>query len=229
MEQKRNAENLSCIDCAVVNCKDRKHSWPEFCKTAELTKEELDEVISLYLDDDENHRIAVASATTETDFYLQYTRVQETVLFAHRMGAKKIGIATCVGLLSESRTFAKILRQNGFEVCGIACKVGSIPKHEVGVPAYCEEKSGEYTCNPILQAKLLNKAKTDLNVVIGLCVGHDSLFIKYSDAPVTCLIAKDRVLAHNPAACLYLTDSFYRKLLQQPIVVPEDREQETGR
>lgn len=67
-------------------------------------------------------------------------------------------------------------------------------------------------CNPILQAKVLNKEKTDLNVVVGLCVGHDSLFYKYSDTLVTTAVTKDRVLGHNPAAALYTADSYYSKL-----------------
>ena len=68
-------------------------------------------------------------------------------------------------------------------------------------------------CNPILQARLLNEAHTDLNVVIGLCVGHDSLFYKYSDAYVTTLVTKDRVTGNNPAAALYTATSYYRKKL----------------
>ena len=55
--------------------------------------------------------------------------------------------------------------------------------------------------------------KTDLNVIIGLCVGHDSLFIKYSKALVTTLITKDRVLGHNPAAALYTSGFYYKRLL----------------
>lgn len=67
-------------------------------------------------------------------------------------------------------------------------------------------------CNPILQAKVLNEAKTELNIVMGLCVGHDSLFYKYSDALVTTCVTKDRVLGHNPVAALYTADFYYRKL-----------------
>ncbi len=67
-------------------------------------------------------------------------------------------------------------------------------------------------CNPILQAKMLNHAKTDLNVVVGLCVGHDSLFYKYSEAITTTMITKDRVLGHNPAAALYTADTYYKRL-----------------
>ena len=79
-------------------------------------------------------------------------------------------------------------------------------------------------CNPILQAKKLNEAKTDLNVVIGLCVGHDSLFYKYSDALCTALITKDRVLAHNPAAALYTSNTYYRRLMKKPQIVDDKAE-----
>ena len=93
----------------------------------------------------------------------------------------------------------------------IACKAGTQKKTSLGIPEKCEAV-GVNICNPILQAKLLNKAGTDLNIVVGLCVGHDSLFYKHSDALVTTAIVKDRVLGHNPAAALYTIDSFYKRL-----------------
>ena len=67
-------------------------------------------------------------------------------------------------------------------------------------------------CNPIGQAMLLNEAATGLNVVIGLCVGHDSLFFRNSAAPATVLVAKDRVTGHNPVAALYTSHSYYKRL-----------------
>ncbi len=222
MEQKLRAEEMSCIDCTVVNCRNKQQSWPQFCRTTALPEEEIEETRKMYIEDEENHRIAVASATVESDFYGKMTRVEETMVFAQRIGARRIGIASCIGLLRESRTFAQILRFNGFEVYGIACKVGTVPKHEIGIPERCEEISSPYICNPIQQARLLNEAKTDLNVVVGLCVGHDSLFIKYSEAPVTVLGVKDRVLAHDPLSCLYLTHSFYKRLLLERTVTWDD-------
>jgi len=36
-----------------------------------------------------------------------------------------------------------------------------------------------------------------------LCVGHDMIFTKHSEAPVSSLITKDRVLANNPAGVVY--------------------------
>ena len=141
------------------------------------------------------------------------TRVEEICEFADKIGAKKLGVATCVGLLQEARTAARIFRHHGFEVYGAACKVGAVRKSDIGIdPA--QESLGPHICNPILQAKLLNEQKTDLNIVIGLCVGHDSLFYKYSDALCTTLVTKDRVLCHNPAAALYQADGYYSKLLK---------------
>ena len=80
----------------------------------------------------------------------------------------------------------------------------------MGIPAQCE-KIGPAMCNHIMQARLLNNAITDLNVVIGLCVGHDSLFYIYSDAYVTTLVTKDRVTGNNPVAALYTANSYYNK------------------
>ncbi len=142
--------------------------------------------------------------------------------FARKMGAKKIGIATCVGLLAETRVLAKILRKNGFEVVGVACKMGSVNKTDIGIPQFCAEATGPVMCNPVLQAMVLNREKTDLNVLMGLCVGHDSLFCRYSEALATTLVVKDRVLGHNPVQAIYQAESYYKKLLQKPTVTWEE-------
>ena len=152
------------------------------------------------------------SAEVECDYYCKMTRVQETVEWAKRMGAKKIGIASCAGLLKESRVLTKILRSHGFEVYGICCKTGEIPKTEIGIDERCT-KIGINMCNPILQAELLEKEGTDINIVMGLCVGHDSLFYKYSKVPTTTLVTKDRVLGHNPVAAIYTADTYYEDKL----------------
>jgi uncharacterized metal-binding protein len=34
-------------------------------------------------------------------------------------------------------------------------------------------------------------------------MGHDVLFSKYTHAPATTLVVKDRVLGHNPVGALY--------------------------
>ncbi len=205
--------HLSCVDCGVCGCSREDGLYPDFCLTALLSEESRAKAMEYLLEED-NNRLAVAAAEVEYEGYGHWTRVEEIVQFAHKIGAKKLGIATCVGLISESRTLAKILRANGFEVYGAACKVGATPKVEIGIPQACEAV-GCNMCNPILQALLLNSAGTELNLVVGLCVGHDSLFYKYSDALCTTVITKDRVLGHNPAAALYTSGSYYKRLLNE--------------
>ena len=205
-------EEMSCIDCMVKNCSHEDKEFPAFCPTTNMDPEILGQALACY-EEDENRKVMVAAAEVEFDYYCRQTRVEEIMSFAEKIGAKKIGIATCVGLLKESRTLAAIFRKRGFEVYGIGCKAGVQKKTSVGIPERCNGV-GENMCNPILQAKMLNEAKTDLNVVVGLCVGHDSLFYKYSEALTTTAVTKDRVLGHNPVAALYTAESYYKKLLE---------------
>lgn len=210
----RNESDRSCIDCGTANCGKSDKKYPTFCLTEQMDEQILKEAMALYLEKEENQKIAIASAEVEAENYCKMTRIEEIIEFAKKIGAAKIGIATCVGLLSEARTAAKIFKKHGFQVYGAACKVGAQPKVTIGIPKTCEVV-GANMCNPILQAKILNENDTDLNVVIGLCVGHDSLFYKYSDAWVTTLITKDRVLGHNPVAALYQANAYYSRLMEE--------------
>jgi len=203
---------FTCTDCGVLNCGKRNLNYPDFCLTQKLTEEESEQIKKLY-ENKVNKKISIVSAEIEGEFYGKYTRVEEIIEFAKRMGYKKIGIATCIGLIEESRIFAQILRKRGFEVYGVICKVGAFNKTDIGVDPKYTYVTGNAMCNPILQAKLLNKEKTDMNVVVGLCVGHDSLFYKYANGVNTTLITKDRVMAHNPAGALYQAKAYYKRLL----------------
>ena len=201
----------SCVDCGVTNCNKMDKYYPDFCLTTGMDETLLGEVIRLY-DDEENKKVTLAAAGVESDYYCQMCRVEETIEFAKRIGAKKIGIATCVGLIRETCTLSRILRSHGFEVYGVACKADTVRKTEVGIPKTCEN-TGVNMCNPILQAKMLNAEHTDLNIVMGLCVGHDSMFYKYAEGLTTTLVVKDRVLGHNPVATLYAADGYYHNKL----------------
>lgn len=205
-------KKMSCIDCGVMNCDVGNKAYPKFCVSQGMDKQDIKESIDLYMNDEENIKIMKASAEIEHDYYLKATRVEETIRWAKKIGAKKIGIASCGGLLRESRILAKLLRENGFYVYGVGCKIGETPKTDIGIDSRCEE-IGKNMCNPILQANMLNKEQTDINIVMGLCVGHDSLFYKYSEALTTTLVTKDRVLGHNPVAALYTADSYYSSKL----------------
>ncbi|MCQ2512307.1 MAG: DUF1847 domain-containing protein [Lachnospiraceae bacterium] len=204
-------EKMSCADCGNPLCNSDSTDYTAFCATGKMNPEFLEKVTKKYYEED-NLKFMQTAASVEYDGYCQLTRVQEIALFAKRMGYKKLGIATCVGLLKETRTLAKILRSHGFEVYGIGCKVGKVSKQGLGIPEECNA-IGKSICNPIMQAAYLEKEGTEFNIVMGLCVGHDSVFYKYSAAPVTTLVTKDRVLGHNPVAALYTSEGFYSKKL----------------
>jgi len=201
--------------CAM--CSNRSCETGAFDKTpltCPCNEEEQEKVKELYLNE-QNKKLAYYSALTEAEGYCRTTRLEEIMGFANKCGYKKLGLAFCLGLAKEATVLCKILMYNGFEVQSIACKNGSIPKEFLGIKDNEKVHPGTYEpmCNPIGQAVFLNKAQTELNIMLGLCVGHDSLFIKYSDAPVTVFAVKDRVLAHNPMGALYLSDSYYTSKL----------------
>jgi len=144
-------------------------------------------------------------------------RIQETIEFAHKMGYKRLGIAFCVGVRDEAKILSDILQAQGFEVASVVCKAGRTSKELLGIQEEHKVNPGsfEVMCSPINQAKLLNAVHTQFNIIIGLCVGHDSLFMRYSDALCTVLVAKDRVTGHNPLAAIHLYKSYYGKLTQE--------------
>lgn len=145
-------------------------------------------------------------------------RILEIAEFARRMGYTRLGLIFCAGLVREGKRVGAFYREKGFEVVSAICKVGQVPKEKIGLKDEEKITAGrhESICNPIAQAMLMNSAKTQLNILVGLCVGHDSLVFKYSEAPCTVLAAKDRLFGHNPLAAVYTLDSYYR-YLKQPL------------
>jgi uncharacterized metal-binding protein len=141
-------------------------------------------------------------------------RIQEIVEFARRMNYTRLGLIFCAGLTREGKAVGEFYRSKGFEVVSAICKVGNVPKETLGVTDDQKIAIGrhEAMCNPITQAMLVNAAGTHFNVLLGLCVGHDSLVFKYSKAPCTVLAAKDRLLGHNPLAAVYTLESYSRYL-----------------
>jgi uncharacterized metal-binding protein len=142
------------------------------------------------------------------------TRIAEICEFAERMGYKRLGLVFCVGLKKEAAIVDDILKNKGFEVVSICCKAGRTSKDLIGIQDSDKIFQGtdEAMCNPVFQAFVLNEERTEFNVLLGLCVGHDSLFFKHAEAYTTVLAVKDRVTGHNPLAAIYLHDSYYKKL-----------------
>ena len=224
--------------CAVCPVKDRvcqveNGTGPDFCPMknymaaiekalTEYEKPEIREVVRM---------ASIQEAECYTNRHVKpyvlhpvKPRVQEICEFANKMGYKKLGIAFCAGLYRGARALTNILKAQGFEVVSVVCKAGCTPKEAIGLKDSEKIRIGEFEpmCSPIVQATILNGEKTDFNIMVGLCVGHDSLFFKYTDALATVLISKDRVLGHNPAAALYTTGSYYARLLRPGIDIPKD-------
>lgn len=205
----------TCAQCKDKNCRQGKiDKVPQNCPC----KNDQANIKTLY-QETENLKIAHSSAQVESEGYCRWSRLEEIMQFARKCGFTNLGIAFCIGLQEEALTLAQILKKNGFTVNSIVCKNGSIPKEFIKIKEEEKLRPGTFEpmCNPIGQAIALNKTNTDLNIILGLCVGHDTLFIKYSQAPVTVLAVKDRVLGHNPIAALYLADSYYKTKLYPSI------------
>ncbi|MCD8552697.1 DUF1847 domain-containing protein [Seleniivibrio sp.] len=203
-----------CSVCGSLNCYKRDKNFSKNCPTENLDAELNDSSFREYFDDEFTAKASRVSAEVEGKFYGKITRIEEIAEFASRMGYKTLGVASCVGLAKETAVFARFLRGKGFTVHDFVCKVGSRDKTESGIPEEHKIAPGNFEamCNPVLQAQLLAEHGTEFNIIVGLCVGHDSIFIHHSKAPVTYFIVKDRVLAHNPAAAVYTCGSYYKRI-----------------
>jgi uncharacterized metal-binding protein len=185
----KRGKNMKCADCTTNKCHTGKNCTP-------ITTEEA---VEMYNDDEK--KMMAAAACTGGQNYTSGCRLQESVFFAQKLGAKKIGLAFCIGLVKESAQIAAYFEKY-FEVHSVCCKVCGISKESLALEKVSSDQF-EAMCNPKVQAKKLADAETEFNFTIGLCVGHDALFNKASSAPVSCLITKDRVLGHNPIAAIY--------------------------
>ncbi len=214
----KTAVNPQCAKCSAAYCSNvsleeiNKNILPEYCpmKTSE---EMIKSVIEKYGKNDVK-RIYIPATVTEKEAYESIRgirmavrpRIKELIEFGKLIHASKMGVAFCAGMKDEAARIVAILERAGFAVASVRCKCGGTDKTKLNVTK--EYKIGdplkfEAACNPILQAQLLNNAGTDINIIVGLCLGHDMLFTINSKAPVTTLIVKDRLLGHNPVIALY--------------------------
>lgn len=221
-----------CALCAYKGnnkrCRSLDGQAPPFCPT--IHEEAALGKANLCYQDPLIREFARQSSIQEAECYLNReqkpfvrnpgkSRLEEIIEFSRRMGYRRLGLAFCVGLQAEAKITAEILQKNNFEVISVICKVGAIDKGEIGVLDSEKVVIGEFEsmCNPIAQAEILNEAETEFNILLGLCVGHDSLFIKYAKAMTTVFAVKDRLLGHNPLAAIYTSGSYYEKLLKKEV------------
>ena len=204
-------------------CRIENGKFPSYCPTANR-KDLIEQCLEEYKKK-EVFEFAKQSSIQEGEGYGQkesgYSRVKpikprilEIIEFAWKMNYKRLGLVFCVALRKEAKVVEKLFSSKGFEMVSVICKVGKVPKEKIDIKDDQKVAVGSFEtmCNPVLQALILNDEKTEFNVLLGLCVGHDSLFFKYATAPCTVLAVKDRVLGHNPLAAIYTLDSYYRYL-----------------
>ncbi|MBW1695761.1 MAG: DUF1847 domain-containing protein [Deltaproteobacteria bacterium] len=218
-----------CAECKIEKtiCRHEDGNGPVYCPTINFS--DVVQASRLEYDRLEIRDFAVNATIQEGECYVnkeksnphvRYAikpRVQETIEFAHKMGFQRLGLAFCGGLKHEAKILSEILKEQGFELASVVCAVGRTAKEFLKIKEEQKVNPGEYEamCSPIAQAKVLNAVNTEFNIVFGLCVGHDSLFMRYSDALCTVLVAKDRVTGHNPLAAINLYKSYYRKLKEE--------------
>jgi uncharacterized metal-binding protein len=207
-------ENKSpqCVKCTVFRCrtKDKTKKVHAFCPTEKFP--------DLVEESKEKHKLpenrAINLAWREMmDKVLDpekpkeryaWTRVDEIMEYANIRGMKKLGIAFCYALTAEARLLSDILEQNGFDVISVSCLCGEL------MPEDADVAGGEIFCNPIMQAEVLNSENTELNMMVGLCLGHDILFLRNCKSETTPLVVKDRATGHNPTVALYLAQGYYK-------------------
>ncbi len=220
----KNNKSAACADCGLTRkeriCMDPAGKASPGCPTA-TEKQMLDEAKRIYENQSIKEFARQASiqegqcyAERDKKLYIMHPtkpRIQEICEFAKKMNYHRLGLIFCIGLAREAKMVSDILSKQGFKVVSVVCKVGTVPKEEIGIKE--EEKifigQHETMCNPVAQALIVNKQKTQFNILLGLCVGHDSLFFKHADAPTTVLAVKDRVTGHNPLAAVYTSGSYY--------------------
>jgi uncharacterized metal-binding protein/predicted Fe-Mo cluster-binding NifX family protein len=179
---------LNCLECA-----DRRCLRGEPCPHVSVPPSEASS--------DESQTILEAAWDVALEKERTLCRLAEVVYFALEMGYRKVGVAFCVDLQEPAAILTGVLRRF-FDVVPVCCRVaGIVPPG--GATNADHAPSGETLCDPRGMAWVLNDAKTDLNVLVGVCVGADCVFNREGKAPVTTLFVKDKSLANNPIGAVY--------------------------
>ncbi|MCS7096869.1 MAG: DUF1847 domain-containing protein [Candidatus Methanomethylicia archaeon] len=205
-------ESPKCAYCEVYACYSGDFNRLPLNCPMKIFGNYIEEAKNELLNNDYSRKIAIEASIIEALGYMQWTRLKEIIEYCKRLKISKIGLAFCIGLRYEANYISQALENADLKVFSVCCKIGGIDKTIVGIPEQYKlsKRPIEAICNPIAQAYVLNAVGTDLNIVVGLCVGHDSLFYRYSKAPVVTFIVKDRVTGHNPAVVIY--SGYYRRL-----------------
>lgn len=176
---------MDCTRCIAKSC--RKGTS---CISTKVSQPEmLVEYHKPYI----QHIVKSAALLVDNGRAGELSRLEEIIEFAKSMRFYKIGLAYCYGMEIQAADIADHVRKSGLELFSVSCTVGALTQEAVNT----DSSICNVSCNPIGQAKQLNREEVDLTIAMGLCLGHDILFNKYIETPVTTLVVKDRVYAHD--------------------------------
>jgi uncharacterized metal-binding protein len=194
-------EPADCLACRDQSCMQGKP-----CGTATSARAPLG-------GDQDIGRMLEASLDVSCERERTLCRLSELIYFCLEMQYRRIGVAYCVDLQDATEALVRLLRRF-FEVHTVCCKIGGAEVFDpiTGTEARGQWPARQVACNPRGQAGVLNRIGTDVNVLVGLCIGTDCVFARCSDAPVTTLFVKDRSLANNPIGAVY-SDYYLREAI----------------
>ena len=176
---------VQCAECRGFFCRlGNPDASPDHCPM----RGDFPEFQELYAEE-QARSILTQSARIEARGYCHWTRLKEVDEFAHLMEFKRIGLAHCPDMTTEAEKVGDHLRLSGLEPV--------LPGSSI---------AGD----PIAQAKTFEEQETDLNLLCGMCVAHEVLFLGTARTPTVGLIARDTRLHHNPAAALYTSRSYLK-------------------
>ena len=191
---------IMCNVCTKVECRrGYPEGTPDYCMATRF--HEIVEETKLAYSSPDSADIYMASGKVVAGGYGKWPRVQEAIEFAKELKLSKVGFAACVALMRELKLLTELFKGAGFETVSAACQIGRVSPLDRGFTLDHTDFRGLF-CNPIAQAEILNNEGSQLNFILGLCLGHDILFTRHSKAPVSTLIVKDRITGHNPVAAL---------------------------
>lgn len=204
--RKKEEKLLWCDQCKRNDCSDGYvKGKPDYCRAA--ANPDITEALPEKYLRPETAKFQMAASSLlkrQKEAGAFMPRIQESIEFVKELKIKKVGIAICVSMQWQGVEFAKLMKLAGLEPCMVSCMAGGMSKEEMGVPKEWMVPA----CNPLVQAEILNREGTEFNFIYGLCIGHDTLFIQHSKAPVSVVLVKDRVTVNNPGSVLF---SFYHR------------------
>ncbi len=201
--------NPSSIDC--LECEDKVCLRGELCRPGLRGASEDGDPIT--------HQILESSLDVMAEKERTLCRLTELIYFCLGMKYRKIGLAFCIEMFEQTEILAGLLRRF-FRVYPVCCKIGGKHNSDMHIGSTSANSRVDFSnidCNPIAQARMLNRIETDINIIIGLCMGVDCVFSKESKAPVSTLFVKDKSLAHNPIGALY-SDYYLKEITKTKVV-----------